>query len=722
VSEFTFGLAASPWIVALIVLVAFAFAVVTYRQTKPSVPPARRWLLIALRTLGIGLLLVAIFEPALSFLDIRADEPSVLVAVDDSESMTLRGQDSTRTAEARGILRRFLDSELGARTDVALFADTAHGLAPPIPFERLTARGSSTRLDAPFALASDSLRRKNVRAIVLLTDGRYNSGTNPLYEAEQLGVPVYAIGLGDSVEPRDLSVQQVFTNEIAYVGTDLPVEVRIKSAGYESGLAMVTLRDDNGVVSSQQVALAPGTNEYTTSFVYRPRTEGMARLRADIAGSGGELTSKNNTRTTFVRVRSDKRRFVLVAGAPSPDVAFVRRTLERDRNITLTTLVERPGGEFLGGALTPALLRDAEAVILMGYPTSTTSDAALASIRGALGTGSLSLLVVMGASTDAARLKTLDAYLPATVGAGRSNEMQVFADLTEAAAEHPATRSATPDAWRALPPIFRTETPIAAKPEATVLAWARVGATRLDEPLIVARRLGRSRSMMVAGYGIFRWQLLAEGPRELRGEQTAGILDEFIGNAMRWLGTIEDERRVRIATTKQLYNLGEPVRFYAQVYDDNFEPLSDATISIDIEGPGGRRPLTLGVTGAGRYEGTLTDLPSGDYSFLGRATRGGVEIGRDGGRFVIGEIGLEFLQPSMNAELLRALATRTGGRFYTARETGTLVDDIRRGSGFQPRSVETEREFALWSSPWVLAAAIIAFVIEWLIRKRSGML
>jgi hypothetical protein len=722
VSEFTFGLAASPWIVALIVLAAFAFAVVTYRQTKPDVPPARRWLLIGLRTIGIALLLVALFEPALSFLDIQADEPSVIVAVDDSESMTLAGQDSTRIAEARSILRRVLGSDLGDRTDVAQFADTAHAVALPVPFERLAATGPATRLDAPFALLSDSLRRKNVRAIVLLTDGRYNTGSNPLFEAEQLGVPVYAVGLGDSVEPRDLSVQQVFTNEIAYVGTDLPVEVRLKSAGYESGLASVTLRDDNGIVTTQQVALAPGTNEYTTSFVYRPRSEGMARLRADIAGAGGELTSKNNSRTTFVRVRSDKRRYVLVAGAPSPDVAFVRRTLERDRNITLTTLIERPGGEFIGGAMTSAKLRDAEALILIGYPTAATSDATLATVRTALGGGALSLMVVLGASTDVSRLKSLDAYLPATLGTARSSELQVYVDLTESAPEHPAMRSSNPDAWRALPPIFRTETPVAAKPEADVLAWARVGATRLDEPLIVARRLGRSRSMMVAGYGIFRWQLLGEGPRELRGEQTPGILDEFIGNAMRWLGTVDDERRVRIATTKQLYNLGEPVRFYAQVYDDNFDPVSDATVSLDLDGPDRRRTLTLAPSGTGRYEGTLTDLPSGDYSFAGRATRGGREIGRDGGRFVIGEIGLEFLQPSMNSELLRALARRTGGRFYTARESGTLVDDIVNGSGFKPRSVETEREVALWSSPWVLAAAIAAFVLEWFIRKRSGML
>jgi hypothetical protein len=402
-------LAASPWIVAAIVLAALVLAVVTYRQTRPEVRPARRRLLIALRTIGIALLLIALFEPVITLLSVDAEDPSVIVALDDSESMTLAGQDSSRIAEARAIARRVIESDLAERVDLALFSDTARGVAPPIPFDRLLARGASTRLDAPFDLVSDSLRRKNVRAIVLLTDGRYNVGSNPLEEAEQLGVPVYAVGLGDSVEPRDLSVQQVFTNEIAYVNTELPVEVRVKSAGFPAGLATVTLRDDNGIVSSQQIAVVPGTNEYTTSFVYRPRSEGMARLRAEVAAGGGELTTKNNSRTTFVRVRSDKRKFVLIAGAPSPDVAFMRRSLERDRNITLTALVERGAGAFLGGELTPTLLRDAEVVILMGYPTNITSDATLATLRSALATGSLSLMVVMGASTNVDRLRGLEA-------------------------------------------------------------------------------------------------------------------------------------------------------------------------------------------------------------------------------------------------------------------------------------------------------------------------
>jgi hypothetical protein len=674
-----------------------------------------------LRTVGIALLLLAIFEPVLSMLKVTADEPQVMIAIDNSESMTLAGEDSSRIAEARAIAGRVAASKLAPNSRWVLFADSARVL-DPLRADSLTARGGETRIESPFTLAADSLRRRNVRAVVLLSDGRYNTGANPLFTAEALGVPVYAVGLGDSVEPRDLSVQQVFTNEIAYVGTELPVEVRARSAGYDGGTATLTLRDDNGIVASQQVALAPGSNEYTADFIYKPKSEGIAKLRAEITGGGDELTAKNNSRATYVKVKSNKRRYVLIAGGPNPDVAFLRRLLSNDPNIEVKSYVQKGGPEFMEGKLDASAFRDAESIVLVDFPTATSSPDAIRLVKSAAQTSNIPLFVILGNTVDYNKLKDLESLLPVTFGPARGSEMQISADLTEEGKNSPITRVRTMGGWDQLPPIYRTETTARAKAEAEVLASARLGSTHLDDPLIVARKLGRSRSLIVLGYGIYRWQLLGEGPRAMRGEAQPGVLEDFVGNGLRWLAVRDEEKQVRIAASKQLYNLGEPVRMLAQVYDESFNPLSDAEVAVTVRGPEKSYNLVLTPTGSGRYEATLRNLPAGDYAFGGRATANGREIGRDEGRFSVGEIGLEFLQTSMNAELLRGLAGRTGGKFYTARGSASLVEDILANKGFAPRSVESRSDFPLWNYPWVLAAALTAFAIEWVIRKRSGML
>ncbi|MEO5928289.1 MAG: vWA domain-containing protein [Candidatus Kapaibacterium sp.] len=718
---YTLGLAASPWIVALVILGGLAFAIYSYRRTSPPVPPLRRWTLITLRTLGIGLLLLALFEPVLSLLNINAEQPEVVVAIDNSESMTLAGSDSSRIAEARAIATRLVGSKLAERIRFVTFSDSAKPLAAYRP-DSLRAIGGETRMESPFTLAADSLRRKNIRAIVVMSDGRYNTGANPLFAAEGLGVPVYAVGMGDSIEPRDLSVQQIFTNEIAYLGTELPVEVRVKSAGYADGNATLTLRDDNGVVASQQIALAPGTNEYTANFLYKPHAEGIAKLRAEIGGGGQELTPKNNSRTAYVKVKSNKRRYVMISGAPNPDVAFLRRLLSVDQNIEVKSFVQKGGPDFIEGKLEAAAFKDAEAIVLVDFPTSASSPDAIRLIKSMAQESNIPLFVILGNTVDINRLKELESLLPVTFGPPRPAEMQIFADITEEGKNNPITRVRKMEGWDQLPPIYRSETTARAKPEAEVLARARLGNAHLDDPLIVARKLGRSRSMVVLGYGIYRWQLLGEGPRQERGDAVPGVLEDFISNSLRWLAVRDENKQVRIVTSKQIYNLGEPVRILAQVYDESFNPLNDAQVVVDVRGAEKNYTVTLAAAGSGRYEGTLGNLPAGDYSFGGKATANGKEIGRDEGRFAIGEVGLEFLQPSMNAELLRSLATRTGGRFYTPRQTGSLADDILANKGFAPRSLESRNDTPLWNYPWVLAAALMAFAIEWVIRKRSGML
>ncbi len=719
--SFSLGLAANPWIVAAVIAAAFAFAVYSYRRTSPPVRPLRRWTLITLRTLGIALLLFVLFEPVLTALGLGAEDPVVLVAVDNSQSMTLGGQDSSRIAEARAIAGRVERSALGGRSRFVSFSDSLLPMDVPIARGRLDARGGETRLETPFTAVADSLRVRNVRAIVLLSDGRYNAGANPLFAAEGLGIPVFAVGLGDSVPPRDLSLQQIFTNEVTYVGSELPVEVRARSSGFEQGTATITLRDENGVVGSQQVSLASGTSEYMANFTYKARAEGIAKLRAEISVAPGELTAKNNGRVAFVKVKSNKRRYVLVAGGPNPDVAFIRRILSSDPNVVTQSFIQKGGPEFIEGKLEPGTFRDAEAVVLVDFPTANSSEEALRLIGTVVAARNLPLLVVMGANTDVARMKRLENLLPVTLGGARGDELQTFTDLTEAGRNSPITRVPRMEAWKSLPPIYRSETSAFAKPESEVLARARLGNTTLEEPMIVSRRLGRSRSLMVLGYGIYRWQLLGEGPGSAHGDEGAGILRDVLGNALRWLAAGDEEKQVRIVTNKQLFSLGEPVRFQAQVHDESFNPLSDATVAATAIGPAGRYQLTLAPTGNGRYESTLGTLPAGDYSFTGRATAAGAEIGSDGGRFTIGDVGVEFQEPTMNVELMRALAARTGGRFYTARTSNSLIEDIAAHKGFAPRSIESRSDTPLWQNPWLLAIALAAFAIEWFIRKRSGM-
>lgn len=721
VNGYTLGFAVSVPIVIGIVTAAFAAAWWSYRRTAPPISSARRWSLITLRTIGIGLLLLLVLEPILSHTGVRIDSPSVLVAVDESASMRLQGLDSMRSHEAVPIVAMLKRSFGADHLHWLGFGDSTYPIHFPLNGDTLRSDRVVTRLDLPFLRAADSMRHHNVRAVLLLTDGRFTAGASPLYEAEELGLPVYLVGLGDSVNPPDVSVQSILTNEVTYTGNEIPVEVRVRSSGPSTTVTSVSLNANGTPVATRSLAIPAGDHEEVVTFSFRAASEGVVRLRAEVRAVAGELTPNNNARSTFVKVRSDRRKYLLIAGGPGADVAFIRRKLERDKAITVVSYIGRGDGSFIEGDLSAASFNGVEAVILVDFPTSSTNDGALRTLRNALGSREISLLFIAGNRLDPARLKLLEPFLPFTVGSSRSGEMEVVAHLESAGRESPVTRVPQVDRWNDLPSIYRSETTFEPRIEASsLISWGLPGSP-MREPLIVTRSLGSRRSIAVLGYGIFRWELLAGGMRNPGSDSVPSVLEGFVSNSLRWLAASDNERRVRIAAEKRLYGTDETIRIAGQVYDESYEPLSDARVSATVQGPDGEERVTLAPMGNGQYQATLGRRAPGEYSVVGVASMGNRDIGRDASAFSVGDLGPEFAEPSLNAELLRALASRTGGVFRTSREAASIVDDIRKNSSFEPRTIAEDRDTPLWQVPWILAAALAAFALEWFIRKRSGL-
>jgi len=118
----------------------------------------------------------------------------------------------------------------------------------------------------------------------------------------------------------------------------------------------------------------------------------------------------------------------------------------------------------------------------------------------------------------------------------------------------------------------------------------------------------------------------------------------------------------------------------------------------------------------------LKDLLEGDFFYQGNVEVNQARLGSASGRFSIGDIDLEYMNLQMNAPLLRNLASRTGGKFYTPETANTFLDDLKSNPNFKPVSFTDKYESALWNLPYILAAVILLFAMEWFLRKKFGMI
>ena len=614
---------------------------------------------------------------------------------------------------------------------------------PPQIFDSLKADASVTDISSVFSFIQNEQKTKNIGALILYSDGAYNAGSNPMYYAEKLGIPVYAVGLGDSTEIRDVALSEIFTNDVATINVTQPVDVTVRSVGAKSGdRLMVSLLADEEKIGEEPLSLKEGTNDYTMGFSFTPKKEGVVKLAAKITPSDHSIdaTEKNNLRISYVNVLKNKFRIVLFAGSPSSDVSFIRDYYEGRKEIEFISYVQKQGAEFYEGNPAAEKVKDADLVILIGFPISSTSNESLALVRKLLVSESRPMLFVPSRSLDLEKLRSLEDAMPFSLKGARAsgNELKVSTALASDKKDNPIFRAKSEQTsqtkWESLAPLIKTETHFAAKPESEVLAEATMQGVKLGEPLVMSRTIGRARQVAFTGYGLWQWKLTSFGRERAfaslsrKKDSTAigeSALDIFLGNSTRWLVTHDDQKRVRIGPTRKLYDAGEKIEFSGQVYDESFIPVDGATVTTKVTGANISTPiaLTLEPLSSGRYSAKFSQgLSAGDYTYTGEAKVDGKLLGTDGGRFNVGDYSPEFAEPRMRSDILRALSERTGGKFYTPETAAALMKDIQASSNFHAKRLEEKKDYEGRNMWQLLILAVAFFSTEWFIRKRTGML
>jgi len=695
-----------------------AMAMAVYHVTVPPISSAKRFVLISFRSLGLFFLFFLMGEPLLSLITYSVDQPVVEVMVDNSQSMAIKDKVIQRDEMLKSILRSSVWQQIGkdAKVDYSLFDEKVRHLSAIVE-DSLTLNGEATDIAEALKSIKRTSASSNLQAAILITDGNATVGINPLVEAEELGVPVFTIGVGDTDEQKDILIRKVLTNEIAYIGAKVPVNVIVHSTGFGGECGQVSLLDGATILDKKTLVLEPGTRDYIIPLSFIPEKEGTQKFEAEISRLPGELTLQNNRMSFFTKVLKSKLHVTLIAGSPSQDAACIQNMLTNDRNVEVKTFIERENGQFYEGELTAQGLTEADCLVLVGFPTSRSNPQSFQVILDA----EKPLLTVLSRTMNFDKLRLLDQALPFTVGSVDGNELQVFATVPESQRNNPILKISNAvnplEVWSKLPPVFQPKGIFRAKVESEILATIRFQSALLNDPFIIARNVNKMKSISVLGYGLWRWNILSSS-----GSGTEKVLESFLGNAIRWLTTQEDARRIIVQPSKYVFTTQDAVEFTAQIYNDSFEPLDDAQIEVSIHHGNDKNLLVLNPLGSGQYQGVYDRVPGGEYKFLATVKVNNTLIGEDQGAFSVGSFNAEYLETRMNKLLLQQIAAQTGGRYYETNELSSLLHDISSLHNFKPRNVSKSAEIEIWNSRWMLLLVIFIFALEWFLRKRNGML
>lgn len=712
----------SPWLLGLSLLIAGGLSFWSYRTTIPALPPGRRWLLGALRFASLALICFLLLEPVVRHFD-RSEQPPVLaVLVDDSESMRIvRGPaPDTSAQQVRDHLRPLLTplgEDLSADPRFFGFDGSLRAL-PDAPLDTLRFDGGRTNIGDALEAVVDELQGENLEGIALVSDGQYNTGPNPARVADRSSVAIHTITVGDTSRRRDLQVRRVATNDLSYVDSEVPVQATIGTEDLGGRRTTVSLLEDGRVLDDVDVTLPDGTAELPVDLSFRPETAGLKQVTVRASPVEDEAATENNSRSVSLRVLDSKRSVLLLGAAPSPTYAAVRRVLERDANTTVTSRVPHSNGVFYEGPL-PDSLSQFDVVVSVGFPSSAVPEEAVRSVATLLEDGMPALFLLDHQADLSAWREHFDGILPALPESSSFTVTEGSFTPVETARNHSVFQIEGGDLslFDELPPLAVPTDAWTPTPDADVLAQARRPSLSSSSPLLVVRRRAGQRTAALLGTNTWRWATL---PSSLSGADP--LWPGLVSNLLRWVGTQNDERRVRIRPDTSPFDGDEPVEFTGQVYDESMNPVSNATVSVTITDSAGTEfPHSMDPLGNGRYGLNVGTLPEGTYRFEATARQEDATLGTDRGQFSVGALRLEYRQTRANPVLMRQIATRSGGTAYTTDDATTLSTDLASSSSFTSTTVTETIESELRRTSLFLLLIVGLLATEWTLRKRFGL-
>jgi len=729
----------------LLILLAVVFTLFIYRDTTPRVANWLRRSLAALRTLALALAFLLLFEPVFTLGLQRTQKPTVAILVDRSASMNLADSTIKRADMVRQAFSLPWLQELEKRAEIAgfSFSDSLRRMnLDTLPQMHFTGDGSN--LGGALRSAKKLLADRHLSGAIMFTDGAQNLGENPARVAEQFGVPIITVGIGSARGTRDVLVSDIVTNEIAYAKTQLPVEVNIASSGYAGRRARIRLLEEGAAgtqtLHEQDLTLPADNTQLTSRFNMTPGKVGLNRYVVQIDTLAGELTKANNRRTFYVRVLKSKLKLWIIAGAPSPDFGFLKKTLAADSNFQTQNFVQRSDGNFYNNVSASNLMAELtrprsdgdannlDGVIMIDFPRRDSDRRLLEALAQQLAKKRLAVFFLNGPGVDMASLWQLRSVLPLAAAPAMAGERLVSLQPELAASSHPLTRFAeTPEdnrrVWQELPPIFCNLINLQPLAGSEILASIdnqragqpaeRPGSARSGTPVILAQKSAERKTVAIFAYGIWRWHLLMQGIGK-----TPLAYENLIRNAVRWMVTREDAKLVRMTSNKEIYRGGEAIELSAQIYYEDYRPRESAQVRVQLSGPQFSQEVILQDIGDGLYRATLQVLGGGEYQFRGVAVQSGQKIGEDSGRFSVEPFSLEFLNTRLNETLLQQMAQTTGGAYGPP---DSLENYIAR-LPLVPVSRQETSDFALWGRTPTLFVLLLVLGVEWFVRKRQGML
>ena len=553
-----------------------------------------------------------------------------------------------------------------------------------------------------FEFVDETYANQNLGAIVIETDGIFNEGQNPIYQNTGFSAPVYFIAKGDTTLKKDIKINQVYHNNIAYLGDKFVVNVDLSAFNFSATSTNVTLKKISSApktIDSQIISINEKNFFTSVSFEVPADETGVIPYQIEISPRSNEFSTSNNYRKFYVDILDARQKILLLANAPHPDLAALKKSITTNKNyeVDVTTMAKNDKN-----------LNNYDLVIFHNLPSDKHNIDSEMSVLNSRNTPSL---FIAGSQVNLQAFNNIQDLVKISANTNSNNLVQVTNNdgfkLWEQSDE-------LKDLVKYFPPLTAKFGNFETSPNTTVLLNQKIGDLETDYPLWLIKNQGGKKQAVIAAEGLWNWRLF----NYLQNNRFVEF-DELLGKTIQYVTLKEDKRKFRASASDNLYQSYDRVVFTAELYNDSYEKINTPDAQITVSNQAGKNYDFTFSKINDYYEFDAGTFPPGNYNFAAKTNFNGKTLNATG-KFSVQDVKLELANTTADHNLLRNLVEKYGGKMFYDSDEESIYNEISSAKNLKPvvySSVKTESALNL---KWIMFLLVGLLLLEWFMRRLLG--
>ena len=663
-----------------------------FREKKRNTDISKKIIfsMFLLRFISLLLLFVLLLNPFFKKKKIIIENPLVVFFQDNSSSLINNNDSIFYKNEYKKIIDSIVNNyDDDIDIDFLLFGDE-------IREGDINFSDKSTNISDVLKYAENIYSDNNILSYVILSDGIFNQGLNPLYSSYNLNAPVNCLALGDTSVITDVSILSINNNELGFPGNDLPVEVILKADFLKGEKVKFIASDSNKIIYEDYIFIDDDNFVKSVRFYVNSNIEGLNKFDVQIKLLSDSIKDKNKTNnfnSFYINLSEKKKNILILYSSPHPDVTSLINSIKKDEeyNVNSNSLKNLNEGDFT--SLNPDLL------ILHQIPSDNRTSFDLFQYN-------LPIWFINAPNTDFDLINDLDLGIKFH----NSSFNEAFAHCNQSFNKFKLDNS-TYEMIESSPPLFAARSSIILSSNIDVLLRNK-SKININSPLMFfGLQSNNKKYVMLNAEGIWRWKLF----NFLKNKNHTNF-DEFILKTVKNLLINDNQDRFRLIFSPVSY-YGESLIFSSELYDENLEKSTDGNIDFILKKDNNTYEYKFTCIEKD-YFLDLGKLEPGNYEFEVNANLGDYFFTPKSGSFIVNPIFFEEQLLTADHEILYNISNLFGGNTYQLSQFNQLTDYLNKLKN-NIRKDQYDYSFKpIFDFLLFLLIILFSLFLEWTLRKK----